>query len=396
MRVWRTNDVAAAVGLLGRAVALLPLGEVRAELLWERSIALRVRRRPGESADSLARAGQDAADAGATGISLRVEAERAYQRLNAGDLALADALATFTRVADGLRKRHDSRGLGRTGMFLCNVHHLACRYDEVLDAARRAEPSYAEAGFSPAVCIGTQAESMFYGPRPVAVALHECAALLDRCSDRAARAWVTAVIGGLRGLEGNFDDGRFLLAEARTTFEELGNERAVLTVWTPLAVELESLAGDGAEPFARSSFESLRDADDAAYATTHAVVLAEFLVARGEDEEADELCRFAEEEALDSDVFVQFRWRSLRAVLLARSGDLEAAERAARDAVAVSAHTDALRDRARTHVALAEVLRRKGNQTAADTEIAAARDLLHEKGATAVLARHRAPVSAKR
>ena len=46
MRVWRTNDVAAAVGLLGRAVRCLPAGSAAPSCSWSASLALRLQDRP--------------------------------------------------------------------------------------------------------------------------------------------------------------------------------------------------------------------------------------------------------------------------------------------------------------------------------------------------------------
>ena len=104
----------------------------------------------------------------------------------------------------------------------------------------------------------------------------------------------------------------------------------------------------------------------------------------------------AEKEALASDVLVQFWWRSARARILARCGDLEEAERMGRDAVALSSLTDASCHRARAHFALAEILALAAKQAPARKEAAAARKLLREKGATALLELHRAPVLARR
>ena len=68
----------------------------------------------------------------------------------------------------------------------------------------------------------------------------------------------------------------------------------------------------------------------------------------------------------------------------------------ARDAVAISSLTDASCHRARAHFALGEILALAAKPTPARAEAAAARKLLREKGATALLELHRAPVLARR
>ena len=91
MRAWRQNDTSAAIALLERAIALLPAGQRRAELLWELAVALRLAGRPVEADVALTRAESDAADTGAGPIASRVAIERARVALLAGEIELADA-----------------------------------------------------------------------------------------------------------------------------------------------------------------------------------------------------------------------------------------------------------------------------------------------------------------
>ena len=143
-------------------------------------------------------------------------------------------------------QRDDSRGLGRAELFLGNVHHLACRFEELQAAAERAERHFVAAGLSAGVCLSIQAEAFFYGPVPVADCIVRCAALLERSQDQSARAGVTAVLGALRALEGDCEAGRALLTDARSQYEEIGNERGLRTIWSPLLVTLEEVAGNHA------------------------------------------------------------------------------------------------------------------------------------------------------
>ena len=398
MQVWRQNDVAAAGGLLERALSLLPPGRRRAELLWERAITLRIGDRLRQAEATLASAEREAKEAGAKSISARVACERADIRLYAGRLSLGEAIATYANALPILRRADDLRGLARAELLLSGVHHLACRHDEFGAAAARAERHYVAAGFSSGVCLGIQAEALYYGAVPVTRALSLCSDLLERSTDRTARAAVTAVIGGLHALEGRCEEGRLLLSRSRSLYEEIGAERGLLTVWTPLCVELETIAGnhDLAEARARESLEALESAGDSAYASTHALQLAELLIAGGASDEVDRLVRLAEEGALASDVLVQFWWRSLRARLLARAGDAAAAEEMGRDAVEIASLTDSLRNRSRAHFALAEVLRQATKKQESRAEATAGRKLLRQKGATALLERRRTSVGARR
>ena len=76
MRVWLTNDTAAAAALLRRSTDLLPSGLRRGALLWELAIALRVAGRSQESAAALAEAGAVAAELADEALRARVDTER--------------------------------------------------------------------------------------------------------------------------------------------------------------------------------------------------------------------------------------------------------------------------------------------------------------------------------
>jgi ATP/maltotriose-dependent transcriptional regulator MalT len=170
-------------------------------------------------------------------------------------------------------------------------------------------------------------------------------------------------------------------------YEDLGSSRGLLTVWTPYRIDVEVLAGslDRATALARENFDALSALGELGYASTRAVELAELLLLQGDDREAERATAVAERDGLPSDVLVQFLRRSLRARLLARSGDLTVALELAHDAVALASLTDVLRYRARAHMALAEVLTRAGEDAAARTEEAVAGDLLRQKGVKGAL-----------
>jgi tetratricopeptide (TPR) repeat protein len=386
--VWRTNDVSGATGLLGRATALLPTGARRAELQWERSIALRLHGRAEEADAALAQAEVDAHESGALGISARVDAERTQLLLLAGELPLDKAVAAFERSLSTLRDERDHRGRGRAEFYTGLVHALACNLAAQAVAAQDAAVHYRLAGFSAAACVGAHAEALYYGATDVETASMACSAMLESAPDRLSEANVMSVLGGLRALAGAVDDSLELLDHARALYEDTGSSRSIQLVWTPLRIEAETLAGDvaGAAARAAANVEELSRIGEGAYASTRALLLAELQLLLGDDIAADRSATFAEKNALASDVLVQFLRRSLRARLHARSGDLDDAETLARDAVAIASLTDALRDRARAHVALAEVLRLAGKPAGARAEEAAAEKLLRRKGVKGALA----------
>ena len=388
MRVWRANDIAAAAGLLERAVAFLPRGERRAELQIEWSLALRLRNRGDDAEEALASAQRDAREADSGLLQAWTECEWVLARLLASELPLDQAVATVTSALPALQAAGNARALARAEMILTNIHWFACRLDELGASAVRAERYSRDAGFSGAAAIGMQAEVLYFGATPLPRAIELCAELLER-SPRAAKATVTTVMGALLALGGD-GDARRLLTSARALYEEAGNEAGILTTWTPYFIEVEALVGDPglATAVGRASIEKLLAMGDIAHASSHGLLLAYVLLDLGDDDGADEYLRLAEERALPSDVYAQFLWRGARARLLAKAADVERAEGLARDAVRIASLTDALRERARVHAALAEVLRVAGKSGEARAELTAARRLLRQKGASAVLQTH--------
>ena len=317
----------------------------------------------------------------------------------AGELTLDRAESAIATAIPKLRAAGDARGIAMAELGLCGVHWFACQYDELAAAAARAEQHYIDAGLGPSrAVIGFQAELLYFGAAPVPHALALCAELLERSPNLAARAATTMVMGGLRALEGNIAAAERLLANSRSLYEEIGYERALLTTWTAYFVEVEAIAGnnDAAKAAARTSIARLQATGDIAHASAEAVLLADLLLDEGDTDEAEEYIRLAEHKGNASNVYVQFLRRSARARILARAGRTTEAEEIAREAVAIASLTDALRDRARTHFALAEVLQLAGKSKEARAEATTGRKLLRQKGATVLLERHRTLLLAHR
>ena len=382
MRVWRGNDVKAAVGLLARATELLPAGSLRATLLWEHSIALRLHGEERMADAALAEAEADARAAANDAVVARVEAERASLGLLTGGLALDDAIETLARSAATLRHERDERGLGRAIYSNCTVHAFACNLAAQAAAAEEAATHYASAGFSPAACLGSYVEALYHGSVDIETAAARCAELIESAPDAMTEANATSVLGGLRALAGAAGEGLALLDHARTLYEDIGSRRGVTFFWVPLRIDAETAAGEVARAAVRAeaNVEELLRLGEPAYASTRALTLAQLRLALEDDAGAERATAFAEAHALPSDVLVQFLRRSVRARLLARDGDVHEAERLAREAVSIASLTDALRDRATAHAALAEVLTRKGDDGAAAKARNAAAELLRRKG----------------
>jgi tetratricopeptide (TPR) repeat protein len=144
----------------------------------------------------------------------------------------------------------------------------------------------------------------------------------------------------------------------------------------------ELLAGDAeaAERALREGYAILGGLDETGFRATVGTLLAEALLRQGRDAEAaailDEVAPFAAED----DVDVQVRSGAVRAELLARSGELEEAERVARRAVALAEQTDYSELRGGALVALGRVLQASHRLDEASEAVERAHGLYEGKG----------------
>ena len=292
----------------------------------------------------------------------------------------------------------DARGLARAEMVISNVHWFAGRHDELAEAAARAERHYRDCGILRRNgSRDSRRRRSTSVPSPVPRALELLRRAPRAHPGSAAQATTTTVIAALRALEGDAVDARLLLAHARSLYEEIGNERsALLTTWTRYYIEAESIVGDPRRRTSagRSSIERLLAEGDVAHATTRRLsLLAHLLLDAGDTDAADTFVRIAPRSTrFRSDVS-----RSSCRAVLGRACSRARARRSTAEADGTRCRrasprfTDALRERARAHLALAEVLQLAGQVPATrEPRRRVARKLLREKGASALLKRYRA------
>jgi predicted ATPase len=236
--------------------------------------------------------------------------------------------------------------------------------------------------------------SAVFGPLPVDEGVVRCKQFYDAAGgEPATQAFCNAERAVLEAMRGEFGLARELLAEGRRALEELG-----LPVWVAVigqeAFYVEMLAGDPAAAVAtlRQSYEALAEMGERSFRSTIAGLLAHALCALGEDDEAERFSRACEDAAAPQDVFSQVLWRSAQAKVLARRGDAEAAEAAAREAVEIAERTDLVNTQADALLDLAEVLALAGRADEARAAAGDAAERFERKGNVTSLARARAAV----
>ena len=190
--------------------------------------------------------------------------------------------------------------------------------------------------------------------------LRRCRGILERAAgDKKAMSsalFAQAVFEAGRGRPGQ---ARELLARARALLEEVA-----LRVWIagPLAQcagWAELVAGDpvAAERELTAGQTALSEIGEVSWLSTTVGILAQAVYAQGRYDEADALTRLSDESAVPDDVYAQVLWRSVRAKVLARRGEQEAAVAIAQESAALSASSDFLHLRWHSLMSQAEVLR---------------------------------------
>jgi tetratricopeptide (TPR) repeat protein len=234
--------------------------------------------------------------------------------------------------------------------------------------------------------------SAVFGPLPVEEGIARCREFLaHEGDDPTIRATCSVERAVLEAMRGDFHSARELLADGRRTIEESG-----LTLWAALNAQetylVEQLAGTpgAAADTLRDSYTTLDEGGERAYLSSIAGFLAHALNAEGKNDEAQRFSRESEQAAGPEDVLSQVLWRTARAKILARRGELEPAEALAREAVELSEPTDLIGTRADALCDLAEVLALAGRRRDSQAALGDASELYERKGNLTSLARVRA------
>jgi tetratricopeptide (TPR) repeat protein len=282
-----------------------------------------------------------------------------------------------------------ARVLGASGQLRFWAGDTAAAIDDLEQSVHRAR----EAGDR-----GQEIESLQYvlmgmllGPMPAREALARIQELsVGAERNRLLETHALRIRAHLEAMCGRFDTARELIAEAKALAQELGLELTLARL-AMQAGDVEMLAGEAsaAERELRPAYEVLERMGNLGYLSSIAPRLADALYVQGRDEEAFRYAEVGERASAPEDADAQVGWRRVQAKLLARRGDVLAAERLAREATGLAARTDYLDLHARALADLAEVLRLAGRKEESAVALKEAIRLHERKGnvvAAAVLA----------
>jgi class 3 adenylate cyclase len=226
-----------------------------------------------------------------------------------------------------------------------------------------------------------EAAAKYYG----ATAASEALAFQEQLLAEDAREGVPSALtellkGALLAMTGEIAAGRHLVREAMPVALELGLVPLGMVGMAGGHVEL--LAGDpeAAVELLMIPWQRYGELGETGFRATTGTMLAEALLLAGRDVEAEAVLDEVETFAATDDFDPQARGRWVRALILSRRGELDEAERFAREAVAIVSVTDYLEVTADAYGALAQVLEATGRMDEARTQWLQALELYERKG----------------
>jgi class 3 adenylate cyclase/tetratricopeptide (TPR) repeat protein len=386
-RASERGDHAAAVSLLRRAATLLPTGHPdRAEVLYDLG---RANSQVGDVRESFAALDQavDAADA-AGDRSLawlaRIARSDAQMLMDPHSKATDEFRAELEQALAVFEELGDETGLAATWTELATIEWMPCRY---ADAERAAELAVAHARVAGDARLLSEAtilllSAQLFGDATSARGMRTLEVCRSEGVDNLqTQSGFLVCEAHWRSMDGDFDQARVLIERSRSITEGLGLKAAVAAREEQLGT-IEMYAGDpvAAERAFRKNHTLFVETGDEGHASTAAAELARSLCWLGRFDEAEGYARMARETAADDDLASQVVGRSAQALVLAAKGDLEGAERTARDAVEMFADAQDPNLQGDLWFDLAEVLRRAGKPSDAADAVRAALALFERKG----------------
>jgi class 3 adenylate cyclase/tetratricopeptide (TPR) repeat protein len=382
------GDTRLVLAWLGRAARLLPTDHpLRLAALPPLAEAQQASGRLTEATRSYQELARSATAVGNEGLALHATIGRLgitavhdpRQFLREGRDEVELAIAAFDRLGDRL-------GLTKAWHLLAYLDWTRGRLTQAEAAAERARVLAREAGDPgwEANAIGMHCLTLYWGPLPLDVVerrSREALAEAERSGVSSLAATAYRVLARVAAHRGDLEEARRFVDAATAITREEGSllPRAVDCISRAM---LELLAGDlaAAEEVLRGGYRQLEEMGGTGPMVNVATALARIRLLRGRNDDAEELTRTCERLAAPDQADAQVKWRSIRAIAVARRGEPGEAERLAREAVYLAGKTDQLDSRAEAHVDLAEVLLLAGRGREAEHELERAIALFQEKG----------------
>jgi class 3 adenylate cyclase/tetratricopeptide (TPR) repeat protein len=375
---------------LGRATKLLPADHpTRLRALSPLAEALQAIGRLTEAErayEDLARSAKKAGDEGLAAHAsiggLHVTAQHDPQEfLLKGRDQIELEIPVFQRLQDNL-------GLAKAWHLLAYFDWMRGRLGMAEVSADRAKGFARKAGDASweATVLSLYCLILYWGPTPLEQVSRQVQKALDEKEHqemRTLQATGLTVLARVAALQGDLDRARELIGSAGQITDDPGLGGLLTQAAQCISLALVDLLDRdpaAAEVTLRDGLRRLESMGGNGPRANVASLLARVRLVQGDNEEAEELTRICERIAGADQLDVQIRWRSIRAIVLAGRGELEAAERLARRAVYLADQTDQPASRAEAHLDLAQVLRFGGHYGEERRELKLGAQLYKEKG----------------
>jgi class 3 adenylate cyclase/tetratricopeptide (TPR) repeat protein len=387
-RALARGDMPAAATLLTRATILLREDdEGRVALAPDLGAALIATGEMARAEGILTRAIGEAQRSGDRVAESHARLRHAELRLETDPLGADEAAREVQEALLTLEEIGDDLGVAAALHDLALVestHGRHARAERILgEALERVEP--AGAPRQRARILLALGHSLYAGPTAVEAAIEQCRRIVDENEgDKTVQGGTAAFLAVLHAMAGDFPAAHEHAARSKAVFAQLG-----AAMWLAHAHWYAALvcviAGEtaAAEDDARTACEMLERAGARAGISAPAAMVAEALLLQGNLQEADRYARLAEETAPAADVEAHVAWRRARAQLLEERGELKAADKLLREAVAIADETDSLNLQGGALEAHAGVLVGSGNAREAADLLERAAAIYDAKGNSA-------------
>ena len=393
-RAFLRSDAPAGVNLISRAVALLkPEDPLRVQLIPNTRVVQGVDVDMSWADRALTEAVEAAATTGDRRLAAHALVQRGLLRLfTEWDVTPGELIDSAERSIAAFAEFGDELGEARAWRLKAQAHYLAHQAELCAEASERALEHVLRAGdpFEEREIVEWLSIALFLGPIPAAEAARRCERLREQMEGQpAVQAMIMVGESTLLAMQGRVHEAKQLRTRARAMLSDLDEWIWIASFWWSFI----SLSEDdplAAERELRPGYEALKKQKSQSHFSSLAHALGNALYAQGRFEEAEQLTHECEAASRPNDVHSQILWRSTRAKILARRGQLDAAERLAREAVAFAADSDFYPARAEALIDLAEVLEIAGDADGAATATQEAIRFYELKGNVLAIGRARA------
>jgi predicted negative regulator of RcsB-dependent stress response len=221
-----------------------------------------------------------------------------------------------------------------------------------------------------------------WGSAHTSAGIARCEQLLKESDgDLLVESKCSAVLAGLYGMEGRFDEARALVGRVKPMVTELGLQVVLVAMSHVFGlIEMYAQNPEAAEREFMDGYQLAQEIGHTGYMVPSAGFLARALCAQERFDEARGYLKVITENSADDDITAAADRHLSEARILAHEGKLEQAQSAARAAVATFRSVGEVANEAEALTALAEVLAAGGDDVGAAAAHEQAAELYDRKG----------------